>query len=313
MSEKIHCDLLDIYGVNWSNLSTDKIKCIISEIHSMELLGSRDELYGFVGTTDVHDIIGGFFMIQFPTEFLTYDRRKTAKRNQTTPAERVFFVLLPQLGRILLQNRRFQILPIKMETVHSRLKIALNEVFKSCNAGSVISISPTSIQVSQEQLIEAYRSSSRVSRIKVKNPDARRIPEDFVYYNPQRERNLIIRDSRLHDYPKLEGIDVAAKKDADLRETHLGMDLVYTVRGDSNFLMTYWDNNGDYRVLRKLEKPKYEFYADIESETLSIETLQNVIERLEQEAALGIPSRIGQHASPQLDLFNDDWGHDEDD
>lgn len=303
MVQKIHCDLLDIYGVDWTGIGGDQIDCIISRIHEMDLMGGADDLFGFVGTTDIDSVVGGFFVIQFPTEFLSYGRNRTAKKKRTTPAERVFFVLLLRDGRVLLQNRRFQILPIDMEAVHTRFKQTLATVLTSCKVGNLVSLTPTCVKVTKSDLMDAYQSSNRVSRLQVNNPDPKQIPEEFVYHNPERYRNKILRDSRLHDYPRLSGIRLAARKDADLRETHLGQDLVHATTDDAAFLMEFDDQNDRHRRLRQLKKLKIEFYVDIDDETVSMETLQRVVEILGQEAALGIGRPSSSPPDVQIRLF----------
>ncbi len=303
MTEKIHCDLLDIKGLDWDRVSNEQIECIITAIHNMELMGSKGELYGFVGTADIDSVVGGFFIIQFPTQFLSYDRDRTALRQETTPAERVFFVFFPRDGRILLQNRRFQILPIDMSVVQSRLKGMLAKVLSSCGVGPVVSLVETMVEVGRDALIEAYNSSNRVARLQITRPDPKLIPEGFEYYNPERDRNEILRDSRLHDYPQLKEINLTARKDHDLRNTHLGQDLVYAAREMTPFMLEFDDEYNRHRVLRRLVKAKFEFYADIETEKLPEETLRHVVEILEQEAALYISTPVSEPHDPQPRLF----------
>ncbi len=294
--------LLDIFGINWADISDDQVDCLISTIQGLQLLEEKDDLYGLVGTETLDNAVAGFFVIQFPTEFLSYKRDKTTTKQVTNPAERVFFVLFPKTGRLLLQNRRFQVLPIDMETVQIRLTTALNQVFQTCKVGSVVSLSPTTTEVNKDDLLEIFESSDRVVELTITNPVAEEIPEDFVYYNPQRDRNRIIRDSRLHDYPQLKEIDLKAKKDTDLRETHLGQDLVQATTDETNFTMRFEDQNGRRRVLRRLIKAKFEFHIDIDGERVSKETIQQVLEILDKEASLDLnlpPSR----PHDQLSLF----------
>jgi hypothetical protein len=183
MLQKIHCNLLDIYGFNWMNIASEQINCIIQSIHSAQLIETANELYGFVGTADAGEVIGGYFIVQFPTELLSFTRDKTALIETTTPAETVLFVLFPRVGRILLQNRHFQILPLNMEIVLERFRDALAQVLRLCNVGPVVSLSPTPITVGKDELIQAFESSARVTRLSVNDPDATQIPENFTYYN----------------------------------------------------------------------------------------------------------------------------------
>ena len=303
MLQKIHCDLLDIYGINWADVENDQIECMLSTIEGMRLIEEKDDLYGFVGTETIDHIIAGFFVIQFPTEFLSYKRDKTTTKQTTNPAERVFFVLLPKIGRVLLQNRRFQVLPIDMDMVQIRFKTALIQVFQVCRIGPFVSLSPTTTEVTKDDLLKVYQESKRVVRLTIVEPIAEEIPEDIEYYNPQRDRNRIIRDSRLHDYPQLREIDLTAKKDADLRATHLGQDLVQATTDKTNFTMQFEDQENRRRVLRRLIKAKFEFHIDIDGEKVSKETIQQVLEILDKEASLDLNLPPSNPHDPQLSLF----------
>ena len=302
---KIHCDILDIFGMDWSQVTLEQRECIIHGVHNLELQGDENDLYGFVGTVDLDGVVGGFFMVQFPTELLSYDLDKTANRETTKPAERVFFVLLPKYGKILLQIRHFEILPIDMDAVCSRLQSTIAKVLKQCKVGPVVSLSPTTSLVGRAEVIEYYKSSRKVHRLKVQNPNPKQIPEGIAYYNPQRERNEIIRDSRLHDYPKLKSVDIAAKEGNDLRETHLGKDLVYAVTETDPFIMEFEDKEQRRRILRRnLKKTPLEFRVDVDSDQLSCDTLRQVLEILDKEVSLDIT--VGERSSTQqLGLFTD--------
>jgi len=303
---KIHCDLLDIDGINWQNIKQEQIDCIISSIHSQELIEVNDELHGFVGTTDYQDAVGGYFIIQFPTEFLSYEKDKTTNLETITPVERVFFVLLIRSGRLLLQHRNFKILKIDMEAATTRVKTALSRVLINCKIGSVVSLSPAIIHVKRSELIEYYHSSKRVRRLKVNNPNPQQIPNDINYYNPQRDRNEILLDSRKNDYPKTKIIDIHAQDNADLRDTHLGKDLIYTVTESDPFIMEIDDSKGRPKVIRRTEKrSKLEFNLDTEKIELSKEALMRVLDILFKESLFETPISSPPSYNPtvQMPLF----------
>lgn len=294
-STKIHCDILDIFGVDWSRIQPEQIDCVIQTVNSLELLGDENDLYGFVGTTYIKEVVAGFFIIQFPAQFISYNRDKTASREVTKPAERVFFTLLPRYGKILIQNRRFEILPIAMDAVYSRIQIALTQVLVHCRIGPVVSLSPTTSIVGRNELIQYYKASRRVKRIRVENPNANRIPKGLEYYNPQRDRNEIIRDSRSHDYPRLKSVDIRAKENEDLRNTHIGKDLVYAVTDSDGFLMVFEDEKERTKYVRRTnKKTDLEFSIDVDTDQLSQQTILQVIDILNREVALEMNAGEGE-------------------
>jgi len=305
MLEKIHCDLLDIFGLDWSQVTPEQVNCTIQAIHNLELIRASDELYGFVGTVDIEDVIGGYFVVQFPTDLLSFSPDKTALTETTNPAETTLFVLFPRVGRLLLQSRHFQILPVTKDFVQDRLKEALAQALRICGVGPVVSLLPTPITVGRTELVEAFDASVRVTRLSVTDPDATQIPEDFPYYNPERDRNAIIRDSRLHDYPELSKVDLTSKQQSDLRKTHLGSDLVHATTDKSRFTMVYIDQHNNTKILRRQRKAKFEFHVDIDGKKLSKEALLQVLAIVSQEASIDIPVRSPSDYGPQLGLFDD--------
>lgn len=304
MTQKVHCGLFDVLGVDWSSLIPEQVDCIITQIHELELMGGSGELYGFVGTTHIEGVVGGFFIIQFPTELLSYNRDRTPLTEKTSPAEKVLFVLFLEYGKLLLQNRHFQFLPIDMAAVHHRIKMVFAQVFGNCEVGHRVMLVETSVLVERADLFRVYESSRRVFRLEVSLPNAHRIPEDFIYYNPERDRNAIIRDSRLHDYPKLRKITLTAKEDADLRDTHIGSDLVYTVPESQPFVVEYRDQQNQKKILRRLVTPKLEFHIDMDSPALSREALLQVIEIANREAGFGISIHLPHGRVSQPSLFD---------
>lgn len=303
MLKKIHCDLLDIHGPKWSQISKEKVRCVIDGIHDQKLLGNDEELYGFVGTIDHEQTIGGYFVIQYPTQLLTFKPDKTPLENTTTPAETILFVLFPEEGRILLQIRRFQILPINMEVVRIKLIDALTRILKRCDIGYVLSLDPTKITITREELIREFKKGYKVTYLSVSDPQAERIPEDITYYNPQRERNKIIRDSRLHDYHHFKRVDLTARAQSDLRNTHFGKDLVYSVSDDGPFQMKYQDEHGETKKIVRQKNAKYEFYLDIDEKQLTKESLLKVHEIVNQDPLSQITSRDSTNEGPQIPLF----------
>jgi len=309
---KIHCDLLRINGVEFADTTADQVQCIIAAVQQRELFGSEDNLYGFVGTAEFGDVVGGFFIVQFPTEFIHYDKTKKAASQPSAPRERVLFVLFPQSGLLLVQNKHFSILPLDMEAVRDRMTASIAEIFRGCGVGPVVSITPTYVEVCYRQLLQQYQASRRVNKLRISNPDPSRIPRDITYYNPEISRNEILRDSRLHDYPQLSSLEISSKRGRDLRETHIGKDLVFTAGEDNSFMMEYEDDEGERRILRRTQKKtKFEFYVDVEGETLTERSLQDILQVLARETSLDLRIPVETEDDPQLPLFDQDPSPDE--
>jgi hypothetical protein len=101
MADKIHCDLLEIYGPDWDSVTAQQIECLVATIHTEnELLGQEPEMYGFVGTQSVNSIVGGFFAIQYEDEEFHYDKQKRLGIRYSAPFARLFFVLFAAMATL---------------------------------------------------------------------------------------------------------------------------------------------------------------------------------------------------------------------
>lgn len=221
---------------------------------------------------------------KYEDERLYYDRKKHPERKQDTPFERVFFVLFADTGKLILQSRMFVDIPLNMTIVERLFRETLTTVLQRCEIGYVLSFNLPELEVSHEQFIEEFRQSTRVVQLSVIDPDPDEIPEDFVYYNPQRERNAIIRASHKHDYPNFQTVSLEASPDGDIKSTHIGSDLVVASEPQ---VMRYFIHEEE-RILRREVPARFEFRVDMDAVELSEEQLKSVLQILYRESALDL-------------------------
>jgi hypothetical protein len=311
MAEKIHCDLLELYGPNWAELGIEKSVCFAESIHSApQMFGSEPHLFGFVGTRLIgSDIVGGYFAIQYENEEFNYTRNKKLSIETHAPFERLFFIVFARTGKVLLQNTKFSGIPLNMPKATGLFKQAIDHILLSCQITKTYNIDLAPDETTDADFVKEFEKSSRVVKVEIKYPDGESIPEDFVYYNPQKDRNSIIRDSHIHDYPKLKRIDLEATEDGDIKNTHL-RDLIYVGRPQ---LMRYFIDFEEF-TLRKTAKRKFEIHVDMEAEQIPEEHVVSTIEMLRRERAVYIdrptplPTRKPNDDSQLtiFDLYNDD-------
>lgn len=192
MADKIHCDLLEIYGPDWENIQPSQIDCLVRNIHQMdELLGTEPQLYGFVGTQRQGNVIGGYFAIQYEEEEWHYDKKKKLDIRQSTPFARLFFVVFANSGKLLLQNTKFVNNPaLNMTIAYDRFRKALDSVLAKCSMRTTIDLYNAPSKYSSADFLDAFNNSSRVAKLRVTNLNEDQVPPDLDYYNPQREKML---------------------------------------------------------------------------------------------------------------------------
>ena len=294
---QIHCDFYEVFGPDWTRIGKDEATTIVRQIETMELVGREPDRCGFVGTASLSTIVGGFFAIQYMAELLHYDAHKNPTKKTDTPFERLFFVLFAQSGKFVLQNRKFADLPLSMEMATRRVTEALSLALQLSKVGYVLGLSsPTEKRVEPEIFRSEFRQSSRVDRLSVDSPDAGRIPEGFVYFNPQIKHNQIIRESHQHDYPNFQKVDLEASINGDLKETHFAKDLV---ESGTPTLMKY-SIGGREQVLRRTMPKKFQIYVDVDAEELDQGTLNTVVELLRTDIGLPVDIPVAPGQQPLL-------------
>jgi hypothetical protein len=315
MAEKIHCDLLALYGPNWAEIQPEKILCIAESVHTLpKLLGNENELYGFVGTRRIsEDIVAGYFAIQYANEEFLYSRNKELNIEEREPFARLFFILFAKSGKVLLQNSKFAGIPLTMPGALNVFKKAIDHILITCGVSKTFNIDLAPENDTDADFVKEFERSTRVTKLEINYPNGEQIPDGFVYYNPQKERNSIIRDSHIHDYPNLKKVDLEATDDGDLRKTHL-RDLVYV---GSPILMKYSVDFEEF-TLRKAGRRKFEITVDMDAVQVPEDHVVTAIALLRRERAVDIPTPLANPKTEpgQPDLFtlydNDEDVNDED-
>lgn len=299
-AQKIHCDFFEIVGLDWNSVDDVKARQIVQTIESMEFLGKEPDLNGFVGTATLDTIIGGFFALQYEAELLHYDTQKNLQRAKDLTYERLFFILFGKTGKVVLQNRKFVDLPLNMEWASRRFIDALSEAFKRSQVNILLTLYSPEAEVSPEVFQSEFKKSDRVHRLRVESPDPSKISAEFVYYNPQIDRNSIIRESHQHDYPNFHRVDLEAHSGQDLKGTHIARDLIESA---SPVLMRY-HSAGEEHTLRRSMPKKFEIYVDVDVEVLTTEMLQTAVQTLRAEVGLPVDIPTSVRDGAQQTMFD---------
>jgi hypothetical protein len=294
MIEKVHCDLLALYGPDWENVPREKVLSFAEQVHGYpSLFGTEPELYGFVGTRRINeDVVAGYFAMQYSTEEFLYSRTKELNTQTRVPFARLFFVLFARTGKVLLQNSKFSGIPLSMTRALRLFKLSIDHILMSSGITKTFSIDFVPDEETNENFIREFERSTRVIKLEIRYPIGEQIPEDFVYYNPQKDRNSIIRKSHIHDYQHFKKVDIDATNDGDIKETHM-RDLIYAGRPQ---FMRYFVDLEEF-TLRKSTLRKFHTYVDMDAEIVPEEHALAAIEMLRRERAVDIPTPL---PSPEI-------------
>jgi hypothetical protein len=108
-----------------------------------------------------------------------------------------------------------------MPQVRDLFRDTLNEAINRVGIGFTLGFYSPEELTPTEKFIEEFGRSTRVANLIVETPDPSKIPDSFVYYNPQKERNEIIAGSHKHDYPNSKKVDLEATSTGDIKRTHM--------------------------------------------------------------------------------------------
>jgi hypothetical protein len=287
MEEFIKCDFIEARGPAWGDHTAAQTRQLIKKIHEgRDLHGWEPKMYGFVGTRKIKDsmvgdIVGGYFAVQYADKAFQYDKKKKLVVVRVKPFARMFFLFFAKTGKCLLQNTRFDGLPLTYSEAKTNFHLALNRYFQECKMDKLISLAFVRTELLDSQFRKMMRQSTRVSRIKVASPSSRSIPQKQIYYNPQVDRNEIIRQSHQHDYAHLKRIELEVKDNADIRDLHL-VDMMHSGTTEEMDVI-----RGDEKItLRRKVINKFTFNIDMEAEELPKDQFETVIQQLRQSGAL---------------------------
>jgi hypothetical protein len=193
-------------------------------------------------------------------------------------------------------------------------KKPIDQVLEMCNVTKTFNIDLVPEEITDADFVKEFEQSTRVMGLEVSYPNGDIIPEEFKYYNPQVERNSIIRESHKHDYSGLKKVDLEATDDGDIRKLHF-RDLIYV--GRSQFMRYYKEL--DEFTLRRVSTRKFEIQVDMEAELVPDENVLAAIEKLRRERAVildkptpVVPPSEGKEKSKQMGLFENNEDNDED-
>lgn len=303
---KIHCDFFEVYGPDWENLTQEQVDCMLNRIQSTVMFGDQRDVHGFMGTARIDNVVGGFYAVQHEDRRY-YREDGEFKAVSDTPLATLFFIFYAKYGKLVLQNKTFPDTQLNMTRVRRLLRNALNDVFQTCGVGITLGLYPPESEISNERFVEEFQNSQQVLQIIVTDIDPDRIPDGIVYYNPQKERNEIIRESHRHDYRNFRKVNLESTEDGDLSSTHIGKDLIISGKPQQ---MEY-RQDGQKRTLKRQVTRKIEIYVDTSDPIIGEERLSHLLELLAQDATLDIAGPPHIHPlESQRSLFDDVDGED---
>ena len=300
MKTTISCDLKLIEGIAWDQITSEVKDKIWECIRSAGWHGDSPRRFGFVGERRINDVLGAFFELEYGLEIRQFDDEKNLSQKEEPCFERILVVLFVDKGWLLIQQKKFMHRQMMQSTMEHYLKEALKKVFYDCGMSTTFSLSDVRLEIRKERFLEIYEKHP-VYRLKVRGLKDARLPPDQVYFNPEVDRNAILRESQEHDFRQLDSVTLEAYEPAegDLREVHFAQGAIKAGQPE------------EMKALVERKKVTYrrsftedlEYYVDLDAESVAEEDLRQIIGDIDtQTEGWWIATRRGDEST--LPLFD---------
>jgi len=306
--EEVWCSLRYVFSesLDWNKLGTDSgFKDRMYElIKQMGIRGERPNRCGFTHASRVDDAVGGLFVVETDIELLDYKQREGFFTKDDSSLEHVFFVLFLNTGEILLQNKRFQhIASLRMEKVLDVLRRTLQELLSQLlERFTLVSLEDYLESIPKAEFLRVFQEHP-ILKLEVETPPGSLIPETIEYYNPQRERNPILRQSQQHDIEISSRIQLEAPEDKSVSNMHFAQGAIEG--GNPTYMKARIE--GEPKVLRAQKKKDFRLRLDISSDGVEKTEIQIAVQAVRAEYRPGglerRPPKKPRSGERQLPLF----------
>jgi len=213
---EIRFKLKEMVGFDWDSLNDNQKKDVIKHIFEFPLMGDAPNRFGFVKCERINENqIYGCFTQELEEERHRYNDQKREEKYIDIPFEDFFFILLFDDGLCLLQSRRIK--NTSMPTVEERFVEALKSVFKNLGVDFHHLIDCT-LTIGKDEFIRIFNTEN-ITSLKVDSLKGRTVPDDFKIFNPEVEKDEIIRAYHNDDFKHLDGISFFANRGGGLQES----------------------------------------------------------------------------------------------
>jgi len=212
MRESIKFRVFFITGPDWKELSAARRAAIARSVAESPLFGKEPDRYGFAKVRRVKaDWIIGFFTQEFKTRRHKYDDAKHEHPYTDEPFEDSLTILLLDQGIAFLQSRRFRDESISMGDVLQNFDRALRSILKPLEI-PYYGLEPYIVKYDKEAFLRLF-STEYVLEVDVTSMLNRPVPEDFTFYNPEVEKNKIVKEFVTGEFHSLDELTARSTED----------------------------------------------------------------------------------------------------
>ena len=210
--------LKKMVGFDWDSLDARQREDLIKLIFEFPLMGEEPNRFGFVKCQRINESqIYGYFAQEVEVGRHRYNNQKKEEEHKDIYSEDFFFILLFDSGLCLLQSRKIK--EITIATIEERFTDVLKSIFEKVGA-TFYYLEDHSLKREKEDFIKIFSTENIVS-LKVDSLKGRIIPEDFKIFNPELEKDRIIRAYLNDDFRYLDALSASTTRSGGLQGSKL--------------------------------------------------------------------------------------------
>jgi|GEM_PF-3000673 len=207
-----------LVGFDWHALSDLQRERLISLILESPLSGETPNRYGLVKCRQISkNRIFGYFTQEVEVEKHRYTIRKSEEKYLDRPFEDFFFILLLDFGLCLLQSRKIS--EISMIDIEERFEEVVKSIIEKAE-GTFYYFEDYILKREKEEFIKIFNTENIIS-IKVDSLKGKVIPQEFHIFNPDFDKDRIIRAYLNDDFKNLDELSTSTTSTGGLQQSKL--------------------------------------------------------------------------------------------
>lgn len=258
MSE-VSFKLKKMVGFDWASLNDTQRGDVIKHIFEFPLVGDVPNRFGFVKCEKINENqIYGYFTQELKEEKHRYDGQKKEEKYVDEPFEDFFFILLFDAGLCLLQSRKIK--NIYMPKIEESFTDALKRIFEEIGIGFYY-LEDCSLKIGKDEFIRIF-STENILSLRVDSLKGTTIPEDFKIFNPEIEKDRIIRAFYNDDFKHLDEICSSTNRGGGLQKSKFSKIILNTGKPRE---IAFIGPNREKTIVRDKIGPSVSLDIDVES------------------------------------------------
>lgn len=271
MRSFIHGRTFSVYrvqGFDYRELDEAACRRLLDAFTNESFHGLDPHTYGFAKVESSGTIFYGSFAQQYEQPLRKFSSPAEEIMSVDYPYEVRHFVYVPSDGILVLERRKFFQSDLNMGDTRARIEAILTEALGDYS----VSLEPYRHQMSREEIYRQFVDAPTV-RVKGQGLKKARVSDDFIFFNPEFERNCISRElfnSKI--LPTIHALEITsvAKRVAppgqsdDLRSNPLAK-LLIAIADDIQEIEVYDETAGRTRTLKSHYDDRLEVEAVYQS------------------------------------------------